>query len=369
MLRVHRLIAPSGYRRRLQRAAIAVHCTERLPPLDELELRSMGTYGSNMSATRLQLVVGKGGVGKSTVTAAIALAAARAGARVLALELARQGGLARIFGHAPSEPGAPVEVRPRLSIAYVEGEAALAEYLELIVPIRRLLAAVFSNRVYRLFVAAAPGLKELMTVGKIWYEQDRKDADGRFVWDSVVVDAGASGHSLQYLQMPGTAAQTFASGLVHREATRVEDLLKDPARTRVHVVALPEEMPVTEAVQIVDRLRTDLRLPIGTLFMNRCRDRSPAGAAEAVRKLAGAAGVARCDDVGGYPADVVLEGVQLAAERALAWEAIQERSLERLEHETGLKAVRLPFLVAEEFGIAEVERLADVVDAAKDAAE
>jgi len=89
-----------------------------------------------------------------------------------------------------------------------------------------------------LFVAAAPGLKELMTIGKIWYEQDRKEADGRFVWDLVVVDAGASGHSLQYLQMPGTAAQAFSSGLVHREATRVESLLKDPARSCIHVVAL-----------------------------------------------------------------------------------------------------------------------------------
>ena len=316
-----------------------------------------------MSAPRLQLVVGKGGVGKSTVAAAIALAAARAGQRVLALELSRQGGLARIFGRAPSEPGVPVEVRPRLSIAYVEGEAALAEYLELVVPIRRLLAAVFASRVYRLFVAAAPGLKELMTIGKIWYEQDRKEADGRFLWDLVVVDAGASGHSLQYLQMPGTAAQAFSSGLVHREATRVESLLKDPARSCIHVVALPEEMPVTEAVQIVRRLRTELGMPLGTVFMNRCRERSPAGAAEVVGKLAGV-DADRCEDLGEYPATLILEGIRLAAARQLAWETIQERSIERLERETSMAVLRLPFLVAEEFGIAEVERLADAVDAA-----
>jgi anion-transporting ArsA/GET3 family ATPase len=314
-----------------------------------------------VSTARLQLVVGKGGVGTSTVAAALAVASARAGERVLALELARQGGLARIFGRAPSEPGVPLEVRPRLSIAYIDGESALAEYLELVVPIRRVLAAVFASRVYRLFVAAAPGLKELMTVGKIWYEQDRKDGDGRFAWDRVVVDAGASGHSLQYLQMPGTAAQTFTSGLVHREATRVESLLKDPARTRVHVVALPEEMPVTEAVQIVARLRSELGLPLGTLFMNRWRERSPAGAADVVRKL-GEVDAAHCEDVGSYPGALVVEGVRLAAERRLAWEAVQERSIERLERETSVSAVRLPFLAAEEFGIAEVERLADALD-------
>jgi anion-transporting ArsA/GET3 family ATPase len=320
-----------------------------------------------MSGKRLQLVVGKGGVGKSTVAAAIAVAAARRGARVLALELARPGGLARIFGCRPAAPGEPIEVRPRLSIAYVEGEAALAEYLELIVPIRRVLAAVFSSRAYRLFVAAAPGLKELMTVGKIWYEQDRKDADGRVLWDMVVVDAGASGHSLQYLQMPGTAAQTFGSGLVHREAARVQSLLKDPERCEVHVVALPEEMPVTEAVQIVDRLRAELGLPLGRLFMNRCRQEPPAGAAALTDALAGA-DASSCDDVAGFSAATVLQGIRLAAMRHLAWHALQQRSLERLERETGVPVVSLPLVVAEEFGLHEVEQLADAVDqSARDA--
>jgi anion-transporting ArsA/GET3 family ATPase len=314
-----------------------------------------------MSDKRLQLVVGKGGVGKSTVAAAIAMAGARRGARVLALELARPGGLARIFGHSSTVPANPVEVRPRLWIAYVEGEAALAEYLEMIVPIRRVLAAVFSSRIYRLFVAAAPGLKELMTVGKIWYEQDRKDADGAFAWDMVVVDAGASGHSLQYLQMPGAAAQTFGRGLVHREAARVQALLKDAERCEVHVVALPEEMPVTEAVQIVERLRADLELPLGTLFMNRCRAQPPVGAAELAGSLAAADG-SGCEEVGGFPGAAVLEGLHLAATRQLAWYGVQQRSLERLERETGAPAVRLPLLVAEEFGLREVERLADVID-------
>jgi anion-transporting ArsA/GET3 family ATPase len=317
-----------------------------------------------MSPKRLQLVVGKGGVGKSTVAAAIAVAAARRGARVLALEIAHPGGLARIFGAAPSAPGEPTQVRPRLWIAYVDGEAALAEYLELVVPISRLLAAVFASRVYRLFVAAAPGLKELMTIGKIWYEQDRKDADGSFAWDVVVVDAGASGHSLQYLQMPGAAAKTFGSGLVHREAVRVQALLKDPERCEVHVVALPEEMPVTEAVQIVERLCTDLGLPLGTLFMNRCRTAPPEGAAALTESLA-RADPSECGEVAGFSAATVLEGLRLAAMRHVAWHKVQERSLERLERESGTKAVRLPLIVAEEFGLAEVERLADAIERAR----
>jgi anion-transporting ArsA/GET3 family ATPase len=322
---------------------------------------------------RLQLVVGKGGVGKSTLAAAIALAEAGRGARVLAMELGGPGGLARIFGRVPSEPGVPVEVRPRLSIATVEGEAALAEYLELVVPIRRFLAAVFTSRVYRFFVAAAPGLKELMTMGKIWYEEDRK-VDGRPAWDVLVVDAGASGHSLQYLQMPGTAAETFSSGLVHREAGRVQALLEDDTRTEVHVVALPEEMPVVEATQIIARLRGDLALPLGAVYVNRCRETAPAGAAAAVERLR----AARCAEprstssgeeearIAGYPVASLREGLEAAAVRALAWEAVQERSIERLRREAQVEIVRLPFVVAEEFGLHEVERLAAVVAAARE---
>jgi len=316
--------------------------------------------------TPLQLVVGKGGVGKSTVTAALAISSVRAGRRVLAVELGAPGGLARLFGCTPEEPGAAVEVRPGLSLAYIDGEAALAEYLDLVVPIRRLLAAVLASRVYRYFVAAAPGLKELMTVGKLWYEQQLEDGQGRRVWDTIVVDAGASGHSLQYLMMPTTAAETFRSGLVHREARRVESLLKDESVTSVHVVATPEDMPLAEAAQIVERLRGDLALPLGELFINRCRARSPEGVARALTDLeglvlpAGAAG-------DGDGCEVVREGIVVAARRALSWEGIQERGIERLERDLGVTPVRLPLIVAEEFGRAEIDEIAACMGAHREA--
>jgi anion-transporting ArsA/GET3 family ATPase len=311
---------------------------------------------------RLQMVVGKGGVGKSTVAAALALAEARRGRRVLALELGRPGGLARIFGKVPPERGAPIEVRPNLHLAYVEGESALAEYLELVVPIRRLLAAVFTSRIYRFFVAAAPGLKELMTIGKVWYEQDRKDGDGGYVWDRLVVDAGASGHSLQYLQMPSTAAQTFTTGLVHREAARVEALLKDASRTAVHVVATAEEMPVTEAIEIVARLRGELGLPLGKLFLNRWRPSVPDGARELLPELDRLHAPSDLQaPAGGFEAEEVLDGVRLAAARAVAWDEVQKRSAERLSAVENLSVERLPLLVTEELGLREIERLAALV--------
>ncbi|RMF24713.1 MAG: hypothetical protein D6760_02740 [Deltaproteobacteria bacterium] len=364
-----------------------------------------------MSAERLHFVVGKGGVGKSTVSAALALACARRGKRVLAVELGGPGGLARLFGKVADAPGEFVRVEHRLSIGYVDGQSALAEYLELIIPIRRLLATVFSSRIYKNFVAAAPGLKELMTIGKIWYEFHRTHDDGRPVWDVIVVDAGASGHSLQYLHMPAAAARTFRSGLVHRESERVAALLGDPGTTRIHVVALAEDMPLTEARQILERLDGDLRLPVGGVIVNRWRGEPPSGVEQALARLdecceeqlkyegrgqksASEARRARGEtsrsiqNVEGQVVDAGREGtasscgrpqaavdrghaeegaadelrigagVATAARRELAWAELQRRCLDRFRRRTGVEPLLLPLLVTEEFGIGEVERLA-----------
>ena len=311
---------------------------------------------ARMDSRPLQFVVGKGGVGKSTITAALAIAHARAGRRVLAVELGRREGLSRLLAPAETPGAGPVEIRPGLWFARVQGDDALAEYLELIVPIRRLLNIVFTSRLYRYFVAAAPGLKELMAVGKIWYERQKKDADGRPLWDTIVVDAGASGQSLQYLQMPGAAARTFRKGLVHRESERVAALLGDAATTAVHVVAIPEDMPLTEAREVLARLRGDLALPVGAVYLNRTRTPPPDGVDAAVSALA----KLKSD----HARVRMAAAVSATARRTLAWTVLQEEKLARFERDSAAPCVRLPLLVAEEFGLPEIERLADVLASA-----
>jgi anion-transporting ArsA/GET3 family ATPase len=301
----------------------------------------------------LQFVVGKGGVGKSTLTAALALEAGSRGLRTLAIEFGGSGGLARLFDVEGVKSGIPRVVAPRVTMLALEGDEALAEYLGMVVPIKRVLGAISSSRLYRVFVAGAPGLKELMTVGKVWYEADRRMATGESVWQRIFVDAGASGHSLQYLQMPSAAAAAFRSGLVHREAVRVQALLADPARCCVHVVSIPEEMPVTEATSIVERLRGGLALPVGTLFVNRCRAAAPVGARQAVATLEGL----RVDAADEATRDAMRD----AALAALEWEDVQETAISRLESGTGLPAERMPLLVREEFGLRETGELVDVI--------
>jgi anion-transporting ArsA/GET3 family ATPase len=225
---------------------------------------------------RLLIVAGKGGVGKTTVACLLGLEAARRGKRVLVCEVDGAARAASLLG-AKSQPlGEAVEARPGLFLMAVEGKAALAEYLALIVRVRRFLQTVLNSRVYQYFVAAAPGLKELMTVGKIWYEAERTDDSngGKRLWDLVIMDAPATGHSLQYLRMPKAALDTFTTGLVHREAQRLVDLLTDPNRTAVNLVTTAEEMPVNETVEMFRQLRHDLKMPTGMLFVNRLHEES-----------------------------------------------------------------------------------------------
>ena len=137
------------------------------------------TSAGSLLDRKLVFVAGKGGVGKSTVSTALALSAVRRGKRVLLVGLDFEDRGRTIAGLREPEGNAPVEVMPGLFRQNVEGRAALEEYLHLIVPVRRVLRTVFDSKLYQYFVAAAPGLKELMTIGKIWYEAERSTAAAR----------------------------------------------------------------------------------------------------------------------------------------------------------------------------------------------
>jgi anion-transporting ArsA/GET3 family ATPase len=217
---------------------------------------------------RLHIVSGKGGVGKSVVAATLAWMAAQEGRRTLIVELETVASVPKIFGRPPGTQYQVTPLAKNLASFHVEGKAGLEEYLHLVLKSQRFVRRIVRSPVYHYFVNVAPGLKELMAVGKLWdLEQKRLPETNRPLYDLIVVDTPATGHVLSYLQMPMTAADT-AKGFVKREAQKVADLLQDPMRTAFHIVTTLAEMPVNEALELHESARSTLGLPIGSLFIN-----------------------------------------------------------------------------------------------------
>jgi len=302
---------------------------------------------------RLLIVAGKGGVGKTTVSCALALVAAQAGKRTLLAEVDGAGRAASLFGIEPGAVGEAKEARPSLSVMSVDGSTALAEYLEIIVPVKRVLQAVFSSRIYQYFVAAAPGLKELMTVGKIWYEAERRD-DGQRRWDLVIFDAPATGHSLQYLRMPHAAHEAFGAGLVGRESQRIVDLLTDTRRTAINLVTTAEEMPVNETLEMYGQIRADLHMPLGMLFANRVHRCN--FTATDLDQLAG-----RLDSLTDPLQRALADEAVSRGREEVGWSTINQTYLDQLHREVEMPLVEIPFAFAEEFGSEEVQAIAAAI--------
>ncbi len=294
----------------------------------------------SLDGRRVLFVVGKGGVGKSTVATALAVSLVERGKCVLLAQMEPSRRLAELLGVTGEREGV-VETLPGLHVLTVDGESALSEYLGLVLPVRRVQRMVVESKLYHHFVAAAPGLKELMTIGKIWYEEQLV-VKGKPKWDVIVVDAPATGHVLQYLRMPSAAAEAFGPGLVRREAQKVTELLLDPVRTAVCPVTTAEEMPVNETTEMYQQLRERLHMPLGVLFVNRVHT-APLAPADVPTVPAGAS--------------VLVNDVLRCAREEAGWAAINRRYLDRLRETVPMPTVVLPFLFAEEFGLDEVRNL------------
>ena len=221
---------------------------------------------SGLLDRRLLLVTGKGGVGKSTVAASLALRLASAGLRTLLCEVNAGRRLGRMLGHPEVGPDV-TSVEPNLSMVDLEPDASMREYVLSKIRLERVYRAVFENRLVRYFLRFVPALAETVMLGKVmWHLRQWPDAPGGF--DRIVLDLPATGHALTLLGVPQSLVTALPSGPMATEAGWMLELLTDPAITSAVLVSLPEELPVTETLELSQALRSRLRVRVGAVVLN-----------------------------------------------------------------------------------------------------
>lgn len=306
---------------------------------------------SSLFNKRLLIFSGKGGVGKTTVTAAAAVAAARLGRRVLIVEIGEHERISSLFaapvagyeGAAVYQPRATGS--PAIVSMCITAHQALREYAMRTVRFEMIYNAVFENRAVRHFTSAAPGLEELNLLGKI--ESLHREAiapvpNARF--DLMLLDAPATGQALAFFRAPQMAMRLVVAGPIHTMIERAWRLLADPARTALNIVSLPEEMPVKESIEL-DRAATELGIARGAFVVNGVLPDLFPGGAEVLDRV--------------HAATPLTLGILDRARSTVARRKEQDVMIARLEETTPARRAVLPLIACRRIGPSEIETLAD----------
>ncbi len=302
---------------------------------------------------RLVFVTGKGGVGKSTVATALGLLAARRGLRTIVAELQSQERVHRALKEngSPAERFVEVELVPGLFTISIDPQHAMEEYLR--VKTGPLGHALGSSRLFGAFAMATPGMRELLSVGKVWeLAQLERRTRGAAPYDLVVVDSPATGHGVGILRTPSTFAEIARVGPVAHQARTIAATIADHSFTAIVGVATPEEMPVSETLSLRDTLRRD-QLELDAVIVNALY---PARFDQAqIERVAHAAQQSESPIARGALRAAVSEHARFHTQRA---------QLERLADGLSMdgELIKLPFVFADHLGPAELERLADALE-------
>ncbi len=285
------------------------------------------------STSRVVIVAGKGGVGKTTVTAAFAVAAAQSGRNVLIVEVEGRSGLTAAFG-LPTLTYDEIELIPGVRARTLTPDAALTEYLR-DHGMRRISKRLASSGALDVVATAVPGMKEILVLGKI------KQLEMSRAADLIIVDAPAAGHAVSFLMSPAGLLDAVRIGPVRKQAQDVVELLQHRKRCQVMLVTLPEETPVNELVDTAFALEDRVGLQLGPVVVNACMEPPP---------------------VGRYEGDAIDPSLAGALEAACAFAgerfAMQQEQIARLESRLPLPQLRLPLLSSASIGRPEIDQLA-----------
>lgn len=292
-----------------------------------------------LAASRIVIVAGKGGVGKTTVSAALARAAADRGMTALVVEVEGKSGLASMYGRpqfaydevtlAEAE-GGRAEIRART----ITPDEALVEFLERS-GMSRISKRLVTSGALDMVSTAVPGIRDILVLGKV------KQLEQGGAADLIVLDAPAAGHAITFLQSAAGLADAVRIGPINTQAQDVLELLGDPARCQVVLVTLPEETPVNELVETAFKLEDRVGVSLGPVVVNGCYPELP-GLDSSPTAAAKAAGTSlRTGEAGALSAAASFRNERMA---------LQDEQIERLAVALPLPQLRLPFLFDAEIG-------------------
>jgi len=319
---------------------------------------------------RLILVLGKGGVGRSTMAASIAAACARRGRRTLLYQSNANDRFGDYFGRPPCGP-APTELAPNLYGLNTSPAAALHEYGLMILKFQKVYEMIFENRVTKAFLRAIPGLDDYAILGKAWFHTT-EEKRGKPLWDTVVFDMPASGHSFTMLRIPWVIMETVPEGPLTRDARTLQALLRDPARTAAVMVTIAEEMPTTEARELTARLEPLGIHPQRVLVNQMAMDHFPAGspAARVLAALKGNPVVGQRTDpkmfaVTGDPAsNQLIAAVTQHGAMAKARRALNEHYFAEIAATVPAPAFPIPYLSRPALSPGDIQHLSTIIERA-----
>ncbi len=219
--------------------------------------------------TQLQIVTGKGGVGKTAIATALATASARSGKRTLLTIYERADARHPLLDLGVAYE--PVEAESNLWVSRLDSRLSMKEYLHRNIPMHLLYDWVLNGKMMSQFTDAAPGFDEIMCLGKLY--DLAEGSDGKAEFDTIVFDAPATGHCALMLRTPSVLASTIRSGPVNSSAQKIQSLIGDQGRCTVLVVALAEEMAIQEGGELLDYVSGELALGTGPMIINRTRAR------------------------------------------------------------------------------------------------
>jgi anion-transporting ArsA/GET3 family ATPase len=294
---------------------------------------------------RLVILSGKGGVGRTTVAAALARAAAAAGKRALIAQTEAAPRLAKLFGRSEPIGTEVTSIARDIDAVNMTPRSALHEYGLMVLRYESVYRALFENRAMRGFLGAIPGLDAYAMLGKVWWHTTER-LGNRPRYDIVILDGPASGHSLVMLRLPHAILAAMPNGPLSKDAQAARELLADPARTALAIVTLPEELPIRETLELARAARQAPELPVGPIIVNAVpsAELSVPSVTSVLERLPQPTG------------DAELDATLRMAAGVRAHRKTADDLLARLEHALG-PLIRLPRFPTADLGPSEIEHI------------